>query len=111
MKKNNVRLICTSVASGDKKNYAVVPVKVNEKKIDYTEDEIKALAESILNPKLKSQAIYEEPLEDIQASDEPVEEAQEDAIAGYDWGCSDKSWALNRKKYTLIKQIQDLTNR
>jgi hypothetical protein len=40
-----------------------------------------------------------------------IEQAQEDAIAGYDWGCSDKSWALNRKKYTIIKQIQDLTNR
>jgi hypothetical protein len=40
-----------------------------------------------------------------------TEQEQEDAIAGYGWGCSDKSWALNRKKYTLIKQIQDLTNR
>jgi hypothetical protein len=39
------------------------------------------------------------------------EQAEQDAIAGYGWGCSDKSWALNRAKYALIKQIQDLTNR
>lgn len=38
-----------------------------------------------------------------------AEQAQEDAIAGYGWGCSDKSWALNREKYALIQQIQDLT--
>lgn len=36
-----------------------------------------------------------------------AEQAQEDAIAGYGWGCSDKSWALNRAKYALIKQIQE----
>lgn len=35
---------------------------------------------------------------------------EQDAIAGYGWGCSDKSWALIRTKYALIKQIQDLTN-
>ena len=80
MKKNNVRLICTSVASGDKKNYAVVPVKVKEKKIDYTEDEIKVLAESILNPKTRKQPAYDEPLEDVVENDAPVEEAQEDTI-------------------------------
>ena len=39
-----------------------------------------------------------------------IEQSQEDAIAGYGWGRSDKSWELNRKKYTLIKQLQDLTN-
>ena len=80
MKKNNVRLICTSVASGDKKNYAVVPVKVKEKRIDYTEDEIKVLAESILNPKTRKQPAYDEPLEDVVVNDAPVEEAQEDTI-------------------------------
>jgi hypothetical protein len=39
-----------------------------------------------------------------------MEQEQEDAIAGYGWGCSDKSWALNRTKYALIKQIKDLIN-
>ena len=39
-----------------------------------------------------------------------IEQAQEDAIAGYGWGCGDKSWILNKQKYALIKQIQDLTN-
>ena len=50
----------------------------------------------------------EEILEQIE--EQIIEQAQEDAIAGYGWGCSDKSWALNRTKYTLIKQIQALTN-
>lgn len=45
-----------------------------------------------------------------QIEQQIVEQAQEDAIAGYGWGCSDKSWALIRTKYALIKQIQDLTN-
>ena len=39
------------------------------------------------------------------------EQAEQDAIAGYSWCCSDKSWTLSRTKYALIKQIQDLTNR
>lgn len=45
-----------------------------------------------------------------QIEQQIIEQAQEDAIAGYGWGYSDKSWALNKTKYTLIKQIQDLTN-
>lgn len=39
-----------------------------------------------------------------------IEQTQEDAVAGYGWGCSDKSWTLNKTKYALIRQIQDLTN-
>ena len=46
-----------------------------------------------------------------QIEQQIVEQAQEDAVAGYGWGYSDKSWALNRAKYALIQQIQDLTNR
>jgi hypothetical protein len=45
-----------------------------------------------------------------QIEQQIIEQAQEDAIAGYGWSCSDKSWALIRTKYALIKQIQDLTN-
>lgn len=46
-----------------------------------------------------------------QIEQQIAEQAQEDAVAGYGWGCSDKSWALNREKYAVIKQIQDLINR
>lgn len=46
-----------------------------------------------------------------QIEEQIIEQAQEDAIAGYGWGCSDKSWALNRTKYALIKQIQTLTKK
>ena len=46
-----------------------------------------------------------------QIEQQIIEQAQEDAIAGCGWGCSDKSWALNRTKYSLIKQIQALTNK
>ena len=46
-----------------------------------------------------------------QIEQQIAEQAQEDAIAGYGWGCSDKSWKLIRKKCVLIKQIQGLTNR
>jgi hypothetical protein len=46
-----------------------------------------------------------------QIEQQIVEQAQEDAVAGYGWGCSDKSWALNRAKYAIIRQIQGLTNR
>ena len=83
MKKNNVRLICTSVASGDTKNYAVVPVKVGQKKIDYTEDELKVLAESILNPKTKAVAddAVEEPVYEAVETEAPVEETEEAPVA------------------------------
>lgn len=45
-----------------------------------------------------------------QIEQQIVEQERQDAIAGYGWGCSDKTWALNRTKYSLIRQIQDLTN-
>lgn len=45
-----------------------------------------------------------------QIEQQIIEQAQEDAVAGYGWGCSDKSWVLNRTKYGLIKLIQDLTD-
>ena len=54
-------------------------------------------------------------LKELQKQLEQIEQQiakqeQEDAIAGYGWGCSDKTWALYRTKYSLIGQIQDLTD-
>ena len=77
MKKNSVRLICTSVASGETKNYAVLPVKVKDKKIEYTEEELKALAEGVLNPKTQAESYDVE--NEAVANDEPIVEAVADA--------------------------------
>ena len=93
-KKNNVRLIGTSIASGDSKNYAALPVKVKDKQINYTNEEKEALAKVILETNASGYDFFEneefvtveeptlENVADVEAIEEPVvtEESIEEVI-------------------------------
>ncbi|MBQ7353255.1 MAG: sugar ABC transporter permease [Clostridia bacterium] len=94
-KKNNVRLCGTSIASNGGKSYAAVPVKVKDKSIAYSDEELKSLATSILkaNQDYANEIIdsdftvtvnetVEEPIvEEAPAIEEIAEEVVEEAPA------------------------------